>query len=326
MKACVIGVGSMGRNHARLLTSFQNVDLIGIVDRDIERASDLAEVFRTKAYSELDELLAQNKPDFAVVAVPTFAHVHVASTLIRAGVHVLIEKPISSTVEEADELIALAAEQEVFLSVGHVERFNPAVLNLKQRLDAGELGDIFHIETRRRGPFPKHVLDVGVALDLTVHDLDLISFISDDEIMSVDHILKRRIHKTHEDFVRAIIELKSGAVATMGIDWLTPTKIRDISVTGERGMFRVDLLTQDLTFYENTEAMTSDWDRLSALRGVNEGRVIKYVINKSEPLANELRSFIESIENKKAPLVSGVDGKNALLFAQSLSLQNQKNL
>ena len=323
MKACVIGVGSMGGNHARILSGFQHVDLIGIIDRDEDRASGLAGKYGSKAYGSLQDLLADDRPDFAVIAVPTFAHFETASEVIKAGINVLIEKPISSTPAEADDLIALAAKHNVTLSVGHVERFNPAVIDLKRRLDAGELGEIFHIETRRRGPFPKHVLDVGVALDLTVHDIDLIRYISSEDIDVIDHVLSRRIHQEHEDFVRALIKMKSGIVATMAIDWLTPTKIRDISVTGQSGMFRVDLLTQDLTFYENTEATTTKWDRLSALRGVNEGRVIKQVVQKSEPLANELASFVDALTKNKAPVVSGNDGKNALIYAQSLAMANQ---
>lgn len=322
MKAAVIGVGSMGNNHARLLTQMGSVELVGIVDHDFQHANNVAERHGTTAYKDISTMLGTAKPDAVIIAVPTVAHFAAASEVIRAGVHVLIEKPIASTLEEADQLIALASSNNVCLSVGHVERFNPAVVELRQRLDDGELGTIFHIETRRRGPFPKHVLDVGVALDLTVHDIDLIRFIGSSNIVKMQEIHARRIHAQHEDFVRALIEMDNGVFASLAIDWLTPTKIRDLTVTGEKGMFRVDLLTQDLTFYENTEATTSSWDQMSALRGVNEGRVIKHVIRKSEPLAIELSSFFECIKAGKPPLVTGDDGRAALAHAQSLALNN----
>ena len=320
MKAAVIGVGSMGNNHARLLMQMGSVELVGIVDHDFQRAGQVADRHGTTAYKDISTMLRAAKPDAVVISVPTVAHFAAAGEVIRAGVHVLIEKPIASTLEEADQLIELADTHNVCLSVGHVERFNPAVVELRKRLDDGELGATFHIETRRRGPFPKHVLDVGVAVDLTVHDLDLIRFIAGSNIVEMQKIHARRIHTHHEDFVRAQIEMDNGVFASLAIDWLTPTKIRDLSVTGEKGMFRVDLLTQDLTFYENIEATTSSWDQMSALRGVNEGRVIKHVIQKSEPLAIELTSFFDSIKSGKPPLVTGDDGRAALAHAQSLAM------
>lgn len=322
MKAAIIGVGSMGNNHARLLAQMEAVELVAIVDRDFERACSMAARHGSTAYADIHTMLATAKPDVVIIAVPTVAHFEAASQVIRAGVHVLIEKPIASTLEEADQLIALARDHDVYLSVGHVERFNPAVTELRKRLDEGELGAIFHIETRRRGPFPKHVLDVGVALDLTVHDIDLIRFIGGTNIAEMQSMHARRIHAHHEDFVRTLIRMDNGVIATLAIDWLTPTKIRDLSVTGEKGMFRVDLLTQDLTFYENTEATTSSWDQMSALRGVNEGRVIKQIIRKSEPLAIELATFFECIAAGKPVLVTGEDGRAALAHAQSLALTN----
>lgn len=321
MKACVIGVGAMGRHHARVLSTLEKVELVGLVDQNIEAADRLARRFNTLAFPDLAALIRHSRPDFAIVAVPTTAHFKVATALIEEGIAVLIEKPISSTLEEADQLIALASQKKVMLSVGHIERFNPAVMQLKARLLEGEAGTIHCIETCRRGPFPKHVLDVGVALDLAVHDVDLIRHISGEEIMEEQHIAERRIHRKHEDFLRAQMRLSGGTLATLAIDWLTPTKIRELYASGDKGMFRVDLLTQDLFFYENLSVETSGWDTIQELRGVSEGRIVRHVVNKAEPLLQEIMAFINSLEKGIDPVVSGADAKRALELAQQFALK-----
>ena len=320
MKACVVGVGAMGRNHARVLSTLDRIELVGLVDQNAEAAGRLANRFNTQAFPDVSALLRHTRPDFAIVAVPTSAHFTVASLLMEEGISVLLEKPIASTLDEADRLIALAKHKGVKFTVGHIERFNPAVMQLKSRLMNGEAGAVHCIETCRRGPFPKHVLDVGVALDLAVHDVDLIRYISGQDIIDEHHIAARRIHVKHEDFLRAQIRLTGGLYATLAIDWLTPTKIREVFVSGSKGMFRVDLLTQDLFFYENLSDETSGWDAIQDLRGVSEGRIVRHVVNKSEPLLQEISSFIGCIENGGEPVVSGVDAKLALQFAQQFAL------
>lgn len=315
---CVVGVGSIGQHHVRILSSMRNVKLVGVVDGNVQKAGLVASRFGVKCYQSISELMDSHSVDAAVVSVPTVMHEAVACELMSRGVSVLVEKPIAIDLLAADRVISTAKLNLVTLAVGHVERYNAAVIELKKRLSCGDLGEVFHIETRRQGPFPSHVKDIGVVMDLAVHDLDLIRFISGQEITEVLSRTERRLHESHEDFVRGIMRLSDGAMATISIDWLTPTKIREISVTGERGMYRVDLLTQDLYFFENSAVPSEGWESMDVLRGINEGRMIRYPVHKKEPLLAELEDFVDSVIQKKEPLVTGNDGRYALQLAQTL--------
>lgn len=318
MEICVIGVGSIGQHHARILSELPGVKLVGVVDENMEAARAIAHRYGTRPFGSLESLLSSHHPVAAVIAVPTAQHLQVACDLIKRGIHILVEKPIALDLHQADQIIDLAKQYSVFVAVGHVERFNPAVLALKSRLHGGEIGKIFHIETCRQGPFPAHVRDVGVVMDLAVHDLDLIRLISEQEIDEVSAVTARRLHATCEDFVRGTVRLSQGAIGTLTIDWLTPTKIREISVTGERGMFRVDLLTQDLYFFENSAIPSQGWASLEALRGISEGRMIRYVVMKKEPLRAELEAFVTAIRESLPVAVTGEDGRFALALAQAM--------
>ena len=314
----VVGVGAIGRNHARILADLSGVRLAGVVDADIEAARAIAARYGVRAYASCEDLLQETQADAAVVAVPTAWHESISCSLMQRGIHVLVEKPIAPDLAAADRIIECAAANKTVLGVGHVERFNPAVLALKQKLNQGDLGRIFHIEARRQGPFPSRIQDVGVVIDLAVHDLDLIRFVCAREIEDVAAITARRVHESHEDFVRATLRIADGVVGTLTIDWLTPTKIRELFVTGERGMFRVDLLTQDLFFFENAAVPDIEWNSLEVLRGISEGRMIRYVVAKKEPLRAELEAFCQSIRERTAPPVGGVDGRFAVALARAL--------
>jgi len=315
MKICVVGAGSMGRNHARVISDVPGAELVAVVDADREAAARTATRYGATPYASVQEMLLQVQPVGAIVAVPTHLHEEVAAPLMRKGVHVLVEKPIAQDIASADRLMALAADAGVILVVGHIERFNAAVLELKARLDKGELGRIFHVETHRRGPFPSRINDVGVVLDLAVHDLDLVRFITGDEVAELSATTARRLHATHEDFLRCTLRLAHGAIGTLTIDWLTPTKIREVLVTGERGMFRVDLLTQDLYFFENSAAPAMDWGSMEILRGINEGSMTRFLVPKREPLRAQLEAFVARLAGQAAPTVTGSDGRYALSLA-----------
>ena len=199
-----------------------------------------------------------------------------------------------------------------------MERFNPAIIVLKQRLAEGALGRIFQIDARRQGPFPARVRDVGVVIDLAVHDLDIIRYVTASEIVRVYAETERRIHSKYEDLLNGMARLDDGAVATLTTNWLTPTKIRELTVIGERGMFRVDYLMQDLYFYDNATAHGGEWEALRMLRGVSEGSMTRYAIPKQEPLKSELEAFISAIEQGTVVPVSGLDGLRAIELAQAL--------
>ncbi len=318
LKVAVIGVGAMGRNHARVYSELPNVELVGIADADTQTAQAIAQRYSTRTYTDYARLLDAQKPDAVTLAVPTMEHLSIGLDIIQRGIHLLIEKPIAFNIDEGRQLIAAAEQANVRLMIGHIERFNPAVIALKTHLANAELGRVFQIDARRQGPFPPRVKDVGVVIDLAVHDLDIIRYVSGAEIVRVYAETERRIHSTREDLVTGLARLDDGTIGTLTINWLTPTKIRELYVTGERGMFRVDYLTQDLYFYENATASGSEWDALQVLRGVSEGQMIRHVVAKKEPLRAEQEAFLAAVRGKAPVAVSGQDGLKALELAQAV--------
>lgn len=318
LKVAVIGVGAMGGNHARVYSELPGVELVGVADSDAAAAQATARRYGGESYSDYRRLLDEQQPDAVTLAIPTIDHLEVALQVIQRGIHLLIEKPIAYSVEEGKQIIAAAEEAGIRLMVGHIERFNPAVVALKERLAKGELGRVFQIDARRQGPFPARVKDVGVVIDLAVHDLDVMRYITGAEIIRVFAETEHRIHSTREDLLSGLIRLDDGTVGTLTINWLTPTKIRELYVTGECGMFRVDYLTQDLYFFENATASGAEWETLRVLRGVSEGRMIRHVVAKKEPLRAELEAFIAAIRGQIPVPVTGLDGLKALALAQAI--------
>lgn len=325
LRVAVIGVGSMGRNHARIYLDLPDVELVGVADASDQAARAIAKRYATHAYTDYAQLLDEQRPDAVTVAVPTVNHFEVALQVIQRGIHILIEKPIAFSVEEGRQLVAAAERAGVQLMVGHIERFNPAVVELKARLTRGEAGRVFQMDARRQGPFPVRLQDVGVVIDLAVHDLDAMRYVSGAEIVRVYAETERRIHSIREDLLSGVVRLADGAIGTLAINWLTPTKIRELHVIGERGMFRVDYLTQDLYFFENATANGSEWETLHVLRGVSEGRMIRHVVAKKEPLRAEQEAFLSAVRGQARVAVTGEDGIKALELAQALIASGAEN-
>ena len=325
LKVAVIGVGAMGRNHVRVLADMPDVQIVGVADADAEAAESVASRYRGVAYGDYAELLSEQEPDAVIVAVPTVDHLDVALNVIELGADLLVEKPIAFGIEEGKQIIAAAEQAGVQLMVGHIERFNPAVIALKKHLENGELGRVFQLDARRQGPFPARLKDVGVVIDLAVHDLDVVRFLTGAEIIRVFAETERRIHGSQEDLLVCLVRLNDGVVAALTINWLTPTKIRELYVIGERGMFRVDYLTQDLFFFENATASGSDWETLRVLRGVSEGRMIRHVVAKREPLRIELEAFLASVRGDAPNLVTGEDGLKVLELAHAIVTSGQEH-
>ncbi len=318
LKVAVIGVGSMGRNHARVYADLKNVELVGVSDINLQTAETVALRFGVSGYSDYRQMLDEQRPDAVSIAVPTIDHLSVAIEAIQRKIHLLIEKPISFTVSEGKQIIDMAAQAGVHLMIGHIERFNPAVVALKEYLASGALGRVFQIDARRQGPFPARVVDVGVVIDLAVHDLDVMRYLSDTEVVRIYAETEQCIHGTREDLLTGLVRLRDGIVGTLTVNWLTPTKIRELYVTGERGMFHVDYLTQDLYFYENAAVSDGNWDTLHVLRGVSEGKMIRYVVNKKEPLSAELEAFLSAVCGEAPVAVTGQDGLKVLELAQAM--------
>jgi UDP-N-acetylglucosamine 3-dehydrogenase len=326
LRAAVIGCGAMGRNHLRVLSELDGIVLVGAADADEAGRIFAARRFNLPTFPTHQELVEQAKPDFVVVAVPTVCHHEVAGYTLRAGIATLIEKPIAANPRQARALVNLAVTHDALLAVGHVEHFNPAVTELKRRLDAGELGRVFLAHVRRLGPFPARVQDVGVVLDLATHDLDVLRYLVGAPVVRVFAETERRIHTAHEDLLCAQLRFANGTVATLDINWLTPTKVRTFTLTGERGMFVVDYLVQDLYFYANDHAQVH-WQTLQNLSSVSEGSMTRYRVEKREPLRVELEQFAIAVGRKLGNpflgdlgiddpvLVSAEDGCEALRLA-----------
>jgi len=317
-RAAVIGMGAMGRNHARVYNEMLDVELVAVVDLAPALAQEAARIRGSRAYTDYQAMLEEIQPDLVTVAVPTQAHCQVVLDALKAGCHVLVEKPIATTLEEGRRMIERAAELDRVLAVGHIERYNPAVIEMKRRLDNGELGQIFQIHTRRLGPFPARVRDVGVIVDLAPHDLDIMRYLIGKEVRRLYAETEREIHTAHEDLLSGLVRFDGGVVGVLNINWLTPTKVRETAVTGQRGMFLANLLTQDLYFYENEEAGGLDWSHLSLLRGVGEGQMVRLRLHRREPLRVELEAFVAAARGEQGLIVSGEDGLVALELAQAL--------
>jgi len=315
LKAAVIGVGAMGRNHARVYTEIAQAKLVGVADANPQMGQQIATKYSVPAYVDYRELLDREKPDVVTVAVPTRYHREVAETVMAAGADVLVEKPIAATVEDAQALIDCAEALGRRLMVGHIVRFSPVIRALKEHLAAGELGKIFQMVCRRVGPFPSRVQDVGVVVDLAPHDLDVMRFISGSEPIRVYAETQQKIHTDYEDLLAALLSFDNGMTGMLEINWLTPQKVRELTVLGEQGMFRVDDLTQDLFFYENAEANGLTWSHLSIIKGVSEGRMVRYPIQRYEPLRAELEAFTSAVLRDAPMPVSGADGLMALRLA-----------
>ena len=324
IRTAVIGTGAMGRNHVRLYHDMSESNLVAVADADSETAEAIARRHGVRFYTDYRAMLDTEELDAVSICVPTTLHQRVAADVIEHGIHILVEKPIAATLEEGRAMIAQAREQGVIFLVGHVERFNPAVVELKRRLDDNELGRIFEIVARRKGPFPARVRDVGVVLDLAAHDLDVMWYLTGAEVKRVYAETAQRVHESQEDMLSGLLRFEDDTVGVLDINWLTPTKIRELSVIGERGMFQVNYLTQDLFFFENTEA-GDVWDTLSILRGVGEGRMIRHVVAKREPLRTELESFLATVRGANMPVVSAEDGLRALIQAQAIVRSGLEN-
>ena len=318
MRVAVIGVGSMGLNHLRVYTDLDDVEVVGAADINEERLDAVRDRFSTAAYKDYRELFDKEKPEAVSITVPTSEHEKVASYALQCGAHVLLEKPISATVEEGRRIIALAKEMKRQLMVGHIIRFNPAIQSLKKRLMNGDLGDIFQIFCRRIGPFPERIRDVGVVVDLAPHDVDIMRFLTGLNPVRVYAETERRIHTEHEDLMFGILRFPGKLTGALELNWLTPKKIRETLVIGEKGLFQVDDLMQDLYFYENAHASNSLWSPLNTIRGVSEGSMTRFKLQRQEPLKAELEAFIRAIRDESTLPVTGEDGLEALRLALAL--------
>ena len=315
LRVGVAGLGAMGRHHARVWSEIADVELVAVADTDRAAVERVTRDRTFKGYGDIDEMLDAEKLDALSVAVPTSLHERVAVSAMERGVAVLIEKPLAGDTESARNIAAAAARAGVVATVGHIERYNPAVLELERRLQTAPLGRIFQVKSRRTGPMAVRIRDVGVTVDLATHDIDLMLHLVASPIVRVYAETAQRVHSTHEDLLTGLFRFENDVVGLLDINWLTPTKIRELSVAGEAGMFVVDYLTQDLLFYENS-SLDPHFDQIARVSGVSEGNMIRFAIQRTEPLRAELEAFVAAVRGEAPVVVSLAEGLAAVEVAE----------
>ena len=295
LRAGIVGLGVMGRHHLRILSNLEGVDLIGVFDPSLSGDGELSGVL---THSSLHSLM-QGDLDYCVISAPTAYHLELGLQLAEHGVHTLIEKPLATTGDEAKQLVDAFESKGLISGVGHVERFNPAIQAMRQKISEGLLGEVFQIATRRQGPFPVRISDVGVVKDLATHDIDLTMWVMQRGYDFISAHITSRSGRKHEDMLVAIGQLEGGAIVNHLVNWLSPFKERNTTVIGEHGALVADTLTSDLTFFENGMQANS-WDGISTFRGVAEGKVERFALNKIEPLLAEHQAFRNAVMYRDA--------------------------
>ena len=304
LKIAVVGVGSLGSIHARIFAQLKDAELVGVIDLNLKRAKKVARACHCQYFRDYHQLFGL--AEAASIVVPTQLHYQIARDLLQHNIHLLVEKPFTSTVGEADKLLTLAKTKGVVLQVGHVERFNAAVQAVQ-----GLPGKPKFIECHRLGPFASRVRDVGVVLDLMIHDIDIVLGLVNSAVESIEAIGVNVLTR-HEDIANARIHFKNGAVANITASRISPKSIRKIRLFQENAYISLDYEAQQALIYEK------QGNKITRRR-IN--------IKKEKPLQKELQSFIHCIKEKRSPLVSGLEGRDALAVAtEILAKIKTKNL
>ena len=321
INVAVIGLGNMGRHHVRNYFELDEADLIAVCDFDEEKVNTFSEKYQCEGYTSLDDLLKNKQIDAVTITASTSAHFNIAHKVISQGKHVFIEKPICDNVEDADNLISLADKMKVVLMVGHIERFNPAIQALKKVLNEGRLGKVLSLISRRVGAFPPQIKDANVVIDLAVHDIDIFNYLFDEEPSSVSGNAGRALIDGREDYAELFLNYgdKSGFIQ---VNWITPIRVRQLSVTGTKGYAELDYIKQELHFYESKYENIIDSQGDKSIK-FEEADKHEIEFEKKEPLKEQLTHFLNCIAKKSQPLVHGSVGRQALKIAlDSMSKMN----
>lgn len=289
----VIGVGAMGENHVRVYHKMEEANLMGVSDVSERALKKIEKKYGAKGYTDYCELLANPEIEVVSVCVPTTFHHAVVMEAIRHKKHVLVEKPIAFTLTEAEEMIAAAKDAGVILATGHVERFNPAVQKAKELIDDGVIGDIVSAFAKRVGPLPPRIKDVGVSIDLAIHDLDIMNYLFEEEITQVYGTMNSSFDDSEfEDHAEIMVSFDNESTGIIEVNWLTPYKRRELELTGTAGIISVDYIQQSIEVF---------------------GKFAQDIeIVHEEPLKGELKSFLNSVVEENEPVITGEDGLKAL--------------
>lgn len=315
IRAAVIGGGNMGKNHLRNYFILPETELVGLADINPDTKA-LADEYKAEFFTDYRKMLDKLKPEVVSVVVPTPLHAEVASEVIKRGIHCLLEKPIASTVKEADFLINLAKKHKVVLTVGHIEHYNPLVVTLKRLLDNNKIGDITSVVCKRVGGFPTVEPKTDVIIDLAVHDIGIISFLLGKQPKNIYSHGSRTYHSKAIDSAEILMDY-GDASGFIQANWLTPVKIRTIAITGSNGYIEGNYITQELEMYEhNTEKYKKNEGFSDFVKKMGEPKKEIIKVDFKEPLAIELSAFIAKIRgDKKIYLVDAMSAREALELA-----------
>lgn len=300
LRIAVIGVGGWGKNHARVLNDFGC--LASICDIDGSRAKELADRYGARSYSSIDEMLERERLDGCLVCTPTKTHSPVAKKVMEKGVNVFVEKPLSFSSKECEEMSEVASKKKVILTSGYVERFNPAVSDTKKLIEGGKYGDPMMIEFHRENRMPLHIKDVGIIYDTSVHDIDAAMFLFGSRPNVVFARAGKRFH-AFEDFATIMLGFEGQKVAIIASNWLTPKKVRTFSAVCTDGIITGDFLTQEIRI-DHADATIVPRRQFQ------------------EPLTLELRNFVEAIQGKSEPVVTASDATNVTRVAEAAILSS----
>lgn len=301
-KVAVVGVGNMGQHHARIYSRLKGVKLVAVCDVDEKRGREIASKHKVLFFKNYKDLFSfKKKIDAVSIVVPTKLHKDIACSFLKRGIHVLLEKPIADTLVSGKEIVEAARKSKAIISVGHVERFNPAVIALENVINQNKLGRIISITARRVGVFPPNVKDANVFLDLAIHDIDIISrLIKQEPIKIYKHSIKT--HTTTQEDAGEIFLVYKNAAAFIQVNWITPVKIRTLSVTGTNGYAELDYISQTLVLHN--AKIEKKINSFSEFLKFSNPKIEKIKVIKTEPLKMELQSFINHIANSNSPIVS----------------------
>ncbi len=309
-RVALVGLGSMGRNHARVLLSLANVEFVAIVEPSAETKSH----FGVPIYQSVDAIQHLGV-DYCVIATPTSMHLEVALALADYRIACLIEKPLALTASQGRTIGDAFERRGVPAAVGHVERYNPAIQAMRERVNAGQLGRVFMMHTQRLSPFPGRIGDVGVTLDLATHDFDIARSVLSTEYREMHSVVLKQSGRLHEDAISVLAQMEDGTVVSHNVNWLSPIKERSIAITGERGLLVADTVLADLTLYANGVRGDS-WAELAQFGGVQEGDVTRFALAKIEPLLAEHLDFQALVSNRANDACDINDGIKTLAAAE----------
>ncbi len=303
INTAVIGVGSLGQHHARILSQHENSNFIGVVDASQERGKQIAAACKSAYFSSVDDIIG--KVNAVVIAVPTPYHYDIAKKLLDAGVHCLVEKPITINVEHADELINIAKEKKLILQVGHIERFNPAFTAA-----APYIKDPKFIEAVRVGPYDPRMKHIGVVLDLMIHDLDVILTIVKSKVLSVESY-GAKVFSEHEDRAKARIRFENGCVADISINRVSFERNRKMMVFQNDSFVNID-------YAAKTAAVYARKNDVRDLQSMTDIEIKNLEVGTKEQLFYELDHFLSCIKDNKIPMITGENGRDALKLAHDV--------